>query len=152
MKAINEGNNYKRVTLFFDLLNLLEIDQGFDFIASSGYVNSISLQKGRLEKVYDYSIENFSDSSICLEKVAESINMNKAAFCRYFRKVTHKTYIEFLNEIRIGNACKILLEDENKSVTDVAFLSGFNNMSNFNRQFKIIMGQSPSTYLKLRKF
>jgi AraC-like DNA-binding protein len=152
MKAINEGNNFKRITLFFDLLNLLEIDKGFDFIASSGYVNSISLQKGRLEKVYDYSIENFSDSSICLEKVAESINMNKAAFCRYFRKVTHKTYIEFLNEIRIGNACKILLEDENKSVTDVAFLSGFNNMSNFNRQFKIIMGQSPSTYLKLRKF
>ena len=150
MQEINEGNNYKRITLFFDLLNLLELDTSFDFIASSGYVNSISLTKGRLENVYDFSIKNFNDSSICLEKVAESINMNKAAFCRYFKKVTHKTYFQFLNEIRIGNACKMLIEEENKSITDVAFLSGFNNMSNFNRQFKIIMGQSPSKFLKLR--
>ena len=150
MQEINKGNNYKRITLFFDLLNLLELDTSFDFIASSGYVNSISLTKGRLENVYDFSIKNFNDSSICLEKVAESINMNKAAFCRYFKKVTHKTYFQFLNEIRIGNACKMLIEEENKSITDVAFLSGFNNMSNFNRQFKIIMGQSPSTFLKLR--
>ena len=150
MQEINEGDNYKRITLFFDLLNLLEMDNRFDFIASAGYVNSISLPKGRLEKVYDFSINNFSDSSICLDNVAESINMNKAAFCRYFKKITHKTYFQFLNEIRIGNACKILLEDENKSITDVAFLSGFNNMSNFNRQFKIIMGQSPRAFLKMR--
>lgn len=150
MQEINEDNNYKRITHFFDLLNLLELDNGFDFIASEGYVNAISLPKGRLEKVYDFSINNFNDSSICLEKVAESINMNKAAFCRYFKKVTNKTYFQFLNEIRIGNACKLLIEEENKSITDVAFLSGFNNMSNFNRQFKIIMGQSPSKFLKLR--
>jgi AraC-like DNA-binding protein len=150
IQEINIGNNYKRITLFFDLLNHLEMDNGFDFIASEGYVNAISLPKGRLEKVYNFSINNFSDSSICLEKVAESINMNKAAFCRYFKKITNKTYFQFLNEIRIGNACKILIEDENKSITDVAFLSGYNNMSNFNRQFKIIMGQSPSTFLKMR--
>lgn len=150
MKEINEGNNYKRVLLFFDLLNLLEQNNSFDFIASTGYVNASSLPSGRLEKIYDYSIKNFSDSSINLEKVAESFNMNKAAFCRYFKKITHKTYFQFLNEIRIGNACKVLIEDKNKSITDVAFLSGFNNMSNFNRQFKIIMGQSPSEFLKLR--
>jgi AraC-like DNA-binding protein len=78
--------------------------------------------------------------------------MNKAAFCRYFKTVTNKTYIQFLNEIRIGYACKILIEEENKNITDVAFLSGFNNMSNFNRQFKLVQGMSPSAYIKLRKF
>jgi AraC-like DNA-binding protein len=57
-----------------------------------------------------------------------------------------------LNEIRIGHACKLLLEEENKNITDVAFLSGFNNMSNFNRQFKLIKGKSPTSYIKLRKF
>ena len=150
MQEINEGDNYKRITLLFELLNLLEMDTKFDFIASAGYVNVASLPKGRLEKVYDFSINNFSDSSICLDNVAKSINMNKAAFCRYFKKITNKTYFQFLNEIRIGNACKMLIEEENKSITDVAFLSGFNNMSNFNRQFKIIMGQSPSAFLKLR--
>jgi AraC-like DNA-binding protein len=64
----------------------------------------------------------------------------------------NKTYFQFLNEIRIGHACKILIEEDNKSITDVAFLSGFNNMSNFNRQFKLVKGKSPSTYIKLRKF
>jgi AraC-like DNA-binding protein len=150
MQEINEGSNYKRITLFFELLNLLEMDKSFDFIASAGFVSATSLPKGRLEKVYDFTILNFNDSSISLDNVAESINMNKAAFCRYFKKITHKTYFQFLNEIRIGNACKILIE-EDKSITDVAFLSGFNNMSNFNRQFKLIMGQSPSSFLKLRE-
>jgi len=152
MKEIAEENDFSRMTHFFELLNLLKNNKDFEFIANPGFVNSVNLPKGRLEKVYEYSINNFNDSSICLENIAESVNMNKAAFCRYFKKITNKTYFEFLNEIRIGYACKILIEEENKNITDVAFLSGFNNMSNFNRQFKIIMGQSPSAYLKSRKF
>lgn len=152
MKEINGGNNYVRMTLFFELLSLLEKDKDFEFIANPGFVKSINLSKGRLETVYEYTINNFHDSSICLDKIAASINMNKAAFCRYFKKVTDKTYIQFLNEIRIGHACKILIEEENKNITDVAFLSGFNNMSNFNRQFKLVKGKSPSTFIKLRKF
>jgi len=152
MKAINGEDHCLRMTHFFGLLNLLEKDKDFEFIANPGFVKSTNLSKGRLEKVYEYTINNFNDSSICLDKIAASINMNKAAFCRYFKKVTDKTYIQFLNEIRIGHACKILIEEENKNITDVAFLSGFNNMSNFNRQFKLVKGKSPSTYIKLRKF
>jgi len=152
MKEISGENNYVNMTHFFELLNLLEKDKDFEFIANPGFVKSINHSKGRLETVYEYTINNFNDSSICLEKIAASINMNRAAFCRYFKKVTNKTYIQFLNEIRIGHACKMLIEEENKSITDVAFLSGFNNMSNFNRQFKLVKGKSPSTYIKLRKF
>jgi len=152
MQEITEATSLSRMTHFFELLDLLEHNKDFEFIANPGFVNSVNLPKGRLEKVYEYSINNFNDSSICLEDIAESINMNKAAFCRYFKKITNKTYFQFLNEIRIGYACKILIESENKNITDVAFLSGFNNMSNFNRQFKIIMDQSPSAYLKSRKF
>jgi len=152
MKEISGVNNYVNMTHFFELLNLLEKDKDFEFIANPGFVKSINHSKGRLETVYEYTINNFHDSSICLDKIAASINMNKAAFCRYFKKVTNKTYIQFLNEIRIGHACKLLIEVENKNITDVAFLSGFNNMSNFNRQFKLVKGKSPSTYIKLRKF
>lgn len=152
IQEIAQDNSFNRITHFLELLNLLENDNDFEFIANPGFVNSINLPKGRLEKVYEYTINNFNDSSICLESIAESINMNKAAFCRYFKKITNKTYFEFLNEIRIGHACKILIEDKNKNITDVAFLSGFNNMSNFNRQFKLIKGKSPTAYLKLRKF
>jgi len=152
MQTITQDNSFDRVSHFFELLNIIENDKDFEFIANPGYVNSINLPKGRLEKVYEYSIKNFSDSTICLEDIAESINMNKAAFCRYFKKITNKTYFEFLNEIRIGYACKMLIEDKNKNITDIAYSCGFNNISNFNRQFKLIKGKSPSTYLKLRKF
>jgi AraC-like DNA-binding protein len=152
MQKITLDDSFNRITHFFELLNIIENDKDFEFIANPGFVNSINLPKGRLEKVYEYSINNFNDSSICLEDVAESINMNKAAFCRYFKKITNKTYFEFLNEIRIGCACKMLIEDKNKNITDIAYSSGFNNMSNFNRQFKLIKGKSPSTYIKLRRF
>jgi AraC-like DNA-binding protein len=152
MKKISEADNFNRMTHFFQLLNIIENDKDFEFIANPGFVKSINHPKGRLEKVYEYSINNFNDSSICLETIAESINMNKAAFCRYFKKITNKTYFEFLNEIRIGYACKMLIEDKSKNISDIAYSSGFNNMSNFNRQFKSIKGKSPSAYLKLRKF
>ncbi len=152
MQTITQDNSFDRISHFFELLNIIENDKDFEFIANPGYVNSINLPKGRLEKVYEYSIKNFNDSTICLEDIAESINMNKAAFCRYFKKITNKTYFEFLNEIRIGYACKMLIEDKNKNITDIAYSCGFNNISNFNRQFKLVKGKSPSTYLKLRKF
>jgi AraC-like DNA-binding protein len=152
MQKIYQADSFNRMTHFFQLLNIIEKDKDFEFIANPGFVKSINHPKGRLEKVYEYSINNFNDSSICLENVAESINMNKAAFCRYFKKITNKTYFEFLNEIRIGYACKMLIEDKNKNISDIAYSSGFNNMSNFNRQFKSIKGKSPSAYVKLRKF
>jgi AraC-like DNA-binding protein len=152
MRKITEADSFSRMTHFFQLLNIIEKDKDYEFIANPGFVKSINHPKGRLEKVYEYSINNFNDSSICLENVAESINMNKAAFCRYFKKITNKTYFEFLNEIRIGYACKMLIEDKNKNISDIAYSSGFNNMSNFNRQFKSIKGKSPSAYVKLRKF
>ncbi len=152
MQKIAQDTSFNRMTHFFELLNIIESDEDFEFIANPGYMSSINLPKGRLDKVYENSINNFNDSSICLANVAASINMNKAAFCRYFKKITNKTYFEFLNEIRIGHACKMLIEDKNKNISDIAYSSGFNNMSNFNRQFKLIKGKSPSTYIKLRKF
>jgi AraC-like DNA-binding protein len=71
-------------------------------------------------------------------------------FAVILKKITNKTYFEFLNEIRIGYACKMLIEDKVKT-SQIFYSSGFNNMSNFNRQFKSIKGKSPA-YLKLRKF
>jgi AraC-like DNA-binding protein len=71
--------------------------------------------------------------------------MSTTAFCRYFKTHTRKTYIEFLNEIRINNAC-MMLQKEDAAVTEVCYQVGFNNLSNFNRAFKKIMKQTPMEY------
>jgi AraC-like DNA-binding protein len=73
--------------------------------------------------------------------------MSIPAFCNYFKKRTKKTYVNFVNEVRIGNACK-LLEAANKTIIDVCYESGFNSVANFNRQFLRIKGITPSAYKK----
>tara|TARA_R110000868_G_scaffold99603_5_gene274066 strand:+ start:938 stop:1168 length:231 start_codon:yes stop_codon:yes gene_type:complete len=70
--------------------------------------------------------------------------MTKNAFCKYFKKRTNKTYIQFLNELRIEHASQLLRKSIEQPIAEISELSGFNNLSNFNRQFKNIKGHSPS--------
>ena len=72
--------------------------------------------------------------------------MTKNAFCKYFKKRTNKTYFQFLNELRIENACKLLLGNTDFSIIQIAETSGFNNISNFNRHFKTYKKMSPSEF------
>jgi AraC-like DNA-binding protein len=84
-----------------------------------------------------------------LDNIAGEVGMSVPAFCSYFKKSTKKTYIEFLNELRIGNACKLLI-DTQKSVLDVCYESGYNTLANFNKQFLRLKKLTPSQYR--RKF
>ena len=79
--------------------------------------------------------------------MAALTNMTEAAFCRYFKSRTNKTYSDFVSDIRVGYACKLLIE-EKFSVTQICYESGFNTVSNFNRQFKNLTGKSPLQYQK----
>jgi AraC-like DNA-binding protein len=74
--------------------------------------------------------------------------MAEPSFCRFFKKNTGKTFIEFLNEFRITHACKLLAESD-FSITDICYECGYNNFSHFNSYFKKITGKSPSEYRKL---
>lgn len=74
-------------------------------------------------------------------------HMNASSFSRYFTKIHKKTFVKFLNEIRIGYACKLLIK--NKHIATACYESGFNNISNFNRQFKVIKSITPSDYIRL---
>jgi AraC-like DNA-binding protein len=73
--------------------------------------------------------------------------MSIPAFCSYFKKRTKKTYIDFVNEVRVGYACKLLLTTQ-MSVLQVCFDCGFNTVANFNRQFLKIKKTTPSQYRK----
>lgn len=93
---------------------------------------------GRLHQTYD--------QEIVLEDIAEFSGMNPAAFCRYFKNKTGKSMTRYVNELRIAFACKLLLEGR-MTITQICYETGFNNLSNFNRQFKSITNYTPSNYL-----
>ncbi|MFZ6008839.1 MAG: helix-turn-helix domain-containing protein [Bacteroidota bacterium] len=89
-------------------------------------------------------------SEISLASVAEKICMNPSSFSRYLKQTTNKTFTEFLNEIRISHACRLMVTNA-KNISQIAYECGYNNISNFNRQFKIIKKQTPSEYMKIYK-
>mgnify|MGYP001546280545 CR=1 FL=1 len=98
----------------------------------------------RLAAVFRHVESNFKEE-ISLHQAADLINMTVPAFCRYFKKTTNKTFTQFLNNYRISYACK-LLSNEEISISEVSFESGFNNLSHFNKQFKKIVNCSPKEY------
>lgn len=136
-----------QVIKVIDILSHLSKHKDYRIICSSTFVNSLHrTENRRLNKIYEYVFENF-DKPIGSSNVAEIIGMNKSAFSRFFKKTHRKPFTKYLNEIRIGYACKLLIENR-ENITSIAYLSGFNNVSNFNRQFKIVKGKTPSLYLK----
>ncbi len=102
-------------------------------------------QNQRLKKVYEYVFFNFKDS-IKLNEVASQVGISEGAFCSFFKKSTKKTFSHFIKEVRIGYACKLLSEDNDMSISQICFESGYNNLANFNRQFKEIIGTNPKDY------
>jgi AraC-like DNA-binding protein len=134
----------KTVDLFRILQELSETDE-YQLLTSSNYLNSYNENDtDRLNHVYEYVMKNFS-TEIRLEAAAGVANMSVNAFCRYFKKQTQKNFFWFVNEIRIGHACR-LLQKKDVSVAQVCFESGFQSMTNFNKFFKRITGKSPTDY------
>ncbi len=136
------------------LPSILELLSVLDLLASSKeytYINPVDYvvkahekSSTKINQVYEYTISNFREN-IALEHVASLTNQSRSGFCRYFKTHTRKSYIEYLTEIRIAYACELLREG-NHDVTRASFASGFNNLSNFNRQFKKVMNVTPKEY------
>jgi len=148
IKKIYELNEFDRTIKFIELLNFLALHNEQRSLSSFGFINSFKkTDKKNLDRVYEYIINNFKDN-IRRNDVAEIANMNPSAFSRFFKRVNRKTFTEYLNEVRIGYACKLLIENK-INISEICFESGFNNLSNFNRQFKKAMKCSPTDYSKL---
>lgn len=104
----------------------------------------------RINDIYQYTIEHHAED-ISLRKVAEVVHITPHAFCKYFKKHTRKTYMSFLNEIRINEACKKIINGHFDSISSIAYSTGFNNTITFNRAFKRIMRMSPTDYMNRYK-
>lgn len=100
----------------------------------------------KIKKVYDYIQENY-ERKVTLSEMAELVNMSEISFNRFLKKRTGKTFIEFINDTRVGYAARWLIEKD-LGIAEIAYKSGFNNIANFNRVFKKAKNTTPSQYRK----
>jgi AraC-like DNA-binding protein len=149
MIAVQEAAGTDLLFAFVKLMAALQsIGDEVHPLCSDLYSSNVSENEGmRLSKIISYITENY-DSQITLEDVANVAFMTPQAFCRYFKKHTGHTFVSFLNEVRINDACKSLISGEKTfCVSGVAYKAGFKSITNFNRVFKSIIGQSPRAYV-----
>jgi len=141
---ITKLSGMDRVLQLLSILNTISKSQEYDLLSNRGPSLSVSTNDHRINKVYQYVMSNFTES-ITINDAALLIHMSPSTFCRYFKKRTRSTFTFFLNEIRIGYACKLLIEG-GFSITEICYKSGFNNISYFNRQFKFRKNMTPQIY------
>ncbi|MGD9556586.1 MAG: helix-turn-helix domain-containing protein [Mangrovibacterium sp.] len=140
----------QRITELIILLDIMANTTDFKFHTSLGYSKTVSSYDFyRFNKIHEHIILNFT-KPIRLKNVASIANISPTAFCRYFKKHTGKSFLSFLNEVRIGHACKLMIEDH-LPVSRASMESGFNNLSHFNEQFKRLMKLTPSEYVSAYK-
>lgn len=137
-----------RFTEFLSLLYALTLHRGEVSSLYSGVRNVTYSDKdgARISQVYKYTFDHYNED-ITVDQVATIVHMTPTSFCKFFKKHTTKTYISFLNEVRIEKACQILIDNKSEHIAEAAFQSGFNNVVHFNRVFKSITKMSPRKYI-----
>jgi len=137
----------KKIILLMEALMAIGNCNQQNLLSSIGFRHQFeAAENDRINAIYDYSIANFK-RKIQLHEVAEVANVSPNSFCRYFKSRTRKTYSQFINEIRIGVACKLLIENK-INVKQICYESGFHNFASFHKYFKQITGKSPLVYQK----
>ncbi|MEC3907881.1 AraC family transcriptional regulator [Tamlana sp. 2201CG12-4] len=134
----------ERLIKFLEMLYTLALFEKYDLLASPHFINTIYSNDLKINKAFEYIMEHFKEE-LKLSDVAANAGMNKTAFCRFFKNKTKKTFSNFLNEIRIGYACKLIRED-NLTIVEALYGSGYSSPSYFYKNFKLIKGISPTEY------
>jgi len=136
-----------RIILLIEALNEIAASPSTTALSSIGFKQeNVELENDRINAIYDYSLRNFR-RNIQLEEIAAVANISPNSFCRYFKSRTRKTYTRFLIELRVGHACKLLIENK-LSIKQLCYESGFNNFTSFHKYFKMITSKSPLAYQK----
>ena len=145
MEKLAQKKNLDKVICLLELINIMATSKDIEYITKEGYTGTTVRSKtDRLSEVYKYITTNYH-SDISLDEISKVANISANSFCRLFKKRTNRHFIEYLNEVRISNACKFLLET-NLNVSEIAFQCGYKTLSNFNKIFKKTISFSPNEY------
>lgn len=144
LRSLEYNSGFQRMLGLFDCLHRLSVKNDYIALSTQEVRTFNPRQTERIDRIFQYTLSHFRDP-ISLNAVAEEAGMSVTAFCSYFKKSTKKTYIDYLNELRIGHACQLLIES-NRPVNDICYESGFNTLANFNKQFQKLKGLSPTLF------
>lgn len=145
LEELLDTEGTKRIILLIEALTAVAHSKEIQLLSSVGFNPHFQRgEKDRINNIYDFSLQHFRQR-IALDDVAEVAGMSSNAFCRYFKSRTGKTFSQFLIEIRVGHACKLLIEN-NMNVKQICYESGFHNFAGFHKYFKQITGKSPLNY------
>jgi AraC-like DNA-binding protein len=137
----------KRLLGWIEVFTVLAEEPEFRLLSKKTFGGNRPMEdSGRIQTVLAYIQEHLT-TELRLDEAADLANMNKAAFCRYFRQQTNKTFTEVVNELRIQLACRMLL-DSSRDISQIGFQCGFQDVSYFNQIFKARKGVSPSGFRK----
>lgn len=147
LERISEVNGIEKLIIFLEILKELAGKKELIPLSRPIIKRNIKTYDGnRLNKVIEFTFCEYH-RTITLKEVASVANLTPEAFCKYFKTRTRKTYISFLNEIRVNHACRLLTEDKN--IASICYDCGFTNLSNFNRQFRKLKRISPGEWRKI---
>ncbi len=144
METLKDAN---RFIALLNLLNFLAASNDNEILCNESYQPIKSdPDPERISKIYQYVYSNYNND-LSEKMVADHIGMNTSSFSRYFKTKTYKNFSTFLNEVRVSQSAKMILEDK-LPISEIAYLCGYSSISNFNRQFKKAMKRSPLEYKK----
>lgn len=144
MKTLNGLDKYIEMLKVFNILLSIK-DRKFLALPTEVPENT-EKDREQIDKIYEYVFQNL-ETGINLNEAAGLIYMEPSSFCRYFKKKTNQTFMEYVKSVRIGISARLLAETD-KQITQICFESGYNNLANFNHYFKQIMKRTPSEYRK----
>lgn len=135
----------ERTLELISILDVMSKNKG-KYITSISFVNEYDEKDSRITSIYEYTFKNFS-RNFNLKTIASEVNLTPTSFCRFFKTKTRKNYSDFLAEVRIGYACKLLVAGD-LNISQISYETGHKSISNFNRHFKKVTNMSPSQYMK----
>ena len=145
MDFLSKAEGFEKFIGLLMILDGISKDTNLEFISSGCVqIKKVTEDLTNINRVFDYVRTHFQER-ITLQEIAELVCMSPTTFCRFFKSKTLKTFSRFLVEVRIDNACKLLVENGLNS-TECCYECGFNNISNFHRHFRSITGMTPGEY------
>lgn len=150
IRELPYSEGWKKMTLMIDILCQMSEAENYNLLASPSFCDANRAgNEEKTSQIFNYIIQNHRNE-ITLDDVATFANMNKSAFCRYFKRSTSKTFSDFLNEIRIGFVCKELIISDSP-ISQIAYKCGYQNVPYFNRVFKKIKNKTPQEFRNSHK-
>ena len=147
-RKLATATGFARMLILFQFLEFMATCSGRRQLCSHAFAPVVHRKDhAMVNRAYEYIMSRFREERIALADIAEHLSMSPATFCRYFKKHFKMTFTAFLNEVRVGHACK-LLQDTEYNIAEVAFSSGYRQLTHFNRQFKRVTKLTPKEYRK----